>query len=108
MARRYRPLPAGAIVWFRQWQCTAEVISDDHAAGRVWLLNRVRAYDWQSYVARSRIRLATDVEAANHSLQVAHIMDWRRDEQTRKQVQATLDALAAAASVTPTPADPAG
>lgn len=108
MARRYKPLPAGAVVWFRAWQCTAEVVSDDHAAGRVWLLNRVRAYDWHSYVARSRIRLATDVEAANHSLQVAHIMDWRRINSGDARVQLVINALAAAASVTPAPADPAG
>ncbi len=26
MARRYKPLPAGAIVWLRIWGCTARVI----------------------------------------------------------------------------------
>lgn len=109
MARRFKPLPAGQIVWFRPWQCTAEVISHDQAAGRVWLLNRVRAYDWHSYVARSRIRLATAQEADAHRQQVERILFSRKaDQQLARVVDATLDELAAAASVTPTPAEPAG
>ena len=107
MARRYKPLPAGQVVWLQIWGRTAEVITDD-GAGLVYLLERVREYDYQVHVARGRIRPATDVEAANHSLQVAHIMDWRRDEQTRKQVQAVRDELAAAAGQPSVPADPAG
>lgn len=107
MARRYKPLPAGAIVWMRVFDCTAEVISDD-GAGLVELLERHRAYDHKSRARRSQIRPATAVEAANHSLAVTHIMDWRRIHSDDARVQLVINALAAAASVTPAPADPAG
>lgn len=108
MARRYKPLPAGAVVWFRQWQCTAEVISDD-GAGLVYVLERVRAYDYQTHKRRSQIRPATAAEKDAHRKRVAQLLFSRKaDQQMAQLVAATLDELAAAASVTPTPADPAG
>lgn len=79
MARRYKPLPAGAIVWLRMWQATAEVVADD-GSGLVELLERTRAYDYQPRVYRGRIRLATPAEADAHRLRVASIESWRRDQ----------------------------
>ena len=107
MARRYKPLPAGQIVWLRIWQATAEVISDD-GAGLVYLLERPRAYDYQVHVARSQIRLATQAEADAHRQRVAQIMDLRRADAEQARGQAVMDELAAAANVVPTPAEPAG
>lgn len=99
MARRYKPLPAGAIVWLRMWQATAEVVADDGSA-MVQLLERTRAYDYKPRVYRGRIRLATQAEADAHRLRVASIESWRRDQAEHARLLA--------ASVTPAPADPAG
>lgn len=107
MARRYRPLPAGAIVWRMGYQCTAEVISDD-GSGQVQLLERHRLYDYKTRARRTLLRLATKAEADQHSLEVANIEAWRRINSEDARVQLVINALAAAANVTPTPADPAG
>lgn len=107
MARRYKPLPAGRIVWLQVWGHTAEVISDD-GAGLVYLLERTRAYDYQVHVVRSQLRPATKAEADQHSLEVANIEAWRRINSEDARVQLVINALAAAAGQPSVPADPAG
>jgi len=107
MARRYKPLPAGSIVWLRIWARAAEVITDD-GAGLVYVLERMRRYDYRTHVARSMVRPATLAEVEAYRLEVASIESWRRYQAELAQVQAVMAELAAAASVTPAPADPAG
>lgn len=99
MARRYKPLPAGAIVWLLIWQTTAEVITDD-GTGLVYVLERTIAHDYQTHKRRSQLRPATPAEVATHRQRVASIGLWRRVQTEHARL------LAAAASVTP--ADPAG
>ena len=70
MARRYKPLPAGAIVVMQIFGTTAQVISDD-GAGLVYVLERTRAYDYQTHKARSQIRPATAAETDAHRQRVA-------------------------------------
>lgn len=70
MARRYKPLPAGAIVWVRHWQYFAEVITDA-GAGEVKIRARMRKYDYERWARRSQIRPATPAEADAHRQRVA-------------------------------------
>lgn len=101
MARRYKPLPAGQIVWLAIWHTTAEVLADD-GAGLVYVLERAIGYDYQTHKRRSQIRPATPAEADAHRQRMASINLWRRVQAEHARL------LAAAASVTPAPADPAG
>jgi len=105
MARRYKPLPAGAIVVMQIFGTTAEVISDD-GAGLVYVQAHMRAYDYQTHKRRSQIRLATQAEADAHRQRVAQIVLARVAAQV--QAQAVRDELAAAAGQPSVPADPAG
>lgn len=107
MARRYKPLPAGQIVWLRIGNATVRVISDD-GAGLVLVLREDVAADYQLHLERGAIRLATPAEVEAHSLKVAGIGAWRRVQAEHERLLATLAELAAAANVVPTPAEPAG
>lgn len=105
MARRYKPLPAGQVVWLQVWGRTAEVISDD-GAGLVYLLERMRRYDYSTHVRRSSVRPATAAELEAHQLELANIAAAR--QLSADQVGQWMTRGRQLHARAPAPADPAG